>query len=317
VSAVPTTALRIVLALGGNALLRRDQAMTPANQLANVRRAATQVALVARGNELLLTHGNGPQVGLLALQASAYTAVPAYPLDVLGAETDGMLGYLLEQELSNRLPSRAVATLITRVEVRLTDPAFDAPSKPIGPVYAAADAERVAIRHGWTMAADGTGMRRVVPSPAPMRVMNLQSIRWLLSHGVLVIAGGGGGVPVAMQPAAADEPSGTPPSLQGVEAVVDKDATSALLARDLQADVLLIATDVPALYADWSLPTQRPVLTATPAELSSMNFATGSMGPKVQAACDFVRATGKRAVIGSLDDIQAMLQGTAGTQISL
>lgn len=309
--------MRIVLALGGNALLRRDQALTPANQLANVRRAAAQVALVARGNELLLTHGNGPQVGLLALQASAYTAVPAYPLDVLGAETDGMLGYLLEQELSNRLPSRAVATLITRVEVRLTDPAFGAPTKPIGPVYALADAERIGQRHGWTMAADGTGQRRVVPSPAPLRVMNMASIRFLLSHGVLVIAGGGGGVPVALQPAAADEPAGTPPSLQGVEAVVDKDATSALLARELQADVLLIATDVPALYVDWQRPTQHALLAATPAELDRLELAAGSMGPKVKAACDFVRATGQRAVIGSLDDIQAMLAGTAGTQIRL
>ena len=309
--------MRIVLALGGNALLRRDQALTPANQLANVRRAAAQVALVARGNELLLTHGNGPQVGLLALQASAYTAVPAYPLDVLGAETDGMLGYLLEQELSNHLPSRAVATLITRVEVALADPAFGAPTKPIGPVYAHADAERVGLRHGWTMAGDGTGQRRVVPSPAPLRVMNMASIRFLLSHGVLVIAGGGGGVPVALQPAAADEPAGTPPSLQGVEAVVDKDATSALLARELHADVLLIATDVPALYVDWQRPTQHALLAATPAELDRLELAAGSMGPKVKAACDFVRATGQRAVIGSLDDIQAMLAGTAGTQIRL
>ena len=300
--------MKLVVALGGNALLRRDQPPTADNQLENIRRAAAQLARVAAQNDLVLTHGNGPQVGLLALQAEAYVKVDAYPLDVLGAQTDGMIGYLLEQELANLLPAtRAVTTLMTRVEVDPQDPAFGRPSKPIGPVYSKAESERVAAEKGWTMAVDGAAFRRVVASPQPLRVLGLRAIRWLLEHGAVVIAAGGGGIPVAR--------SGAGEGLHGVEAVIDKDLCSSLLARELQADVLVIATDVPAVYVDWGQPTQRAIGKVTPQALAGHGFAAGSMGPKVEAARAFVLATGQRAVIGSLDRIEDMLAGTAGTQV--
>lgn len=302
--------MKVVVALGGNALLRRDQPPTADNQLDNIRRAAAQLARVARQHDLVLTHGNGPQVGLLALQAAAYEAVEAYPLDVLGAQTDGMIGYLLEQELANLLPAtRTVTTLITRVEVSLQDPAFQHPTKPIGPVYSQGDADRVAAEKGWVMAADGDAFRRVVASPLPVRVLGLQAIRWLLEHGALVIAAGGGGIPVARGGDASDH------RLQGVSAVIDKDLCTGLLARELKADVLVIATDVAAVYLDWGLPTQRAIGKVTPQALEGHDFAAGSMGPKVEAARAFVLATGRRAVIGSLDQIEAMLAGSAGTQV--
>ncbi|WP_394787143.1 carbamate kinase [Rhodoferax sp.] len=304
--------MKIVVALGGNALLRRGQALSADNQLANIRRAATQLARIAHAHTLVLTHGNGPQVGLLALQSAAYTAVDTavetYPLDVLGAETEGMIGYLLEQELANLLPAkRAITTLLTRVEVDPLDPAFAHPSKPIGPIYNARQAAQLATDKGWKMAADGESMRRVVASPQPLRVLGLDAIRWLLEHDALVIAAGGGGIPVAR---GADGHS-----LQGVEAVIDKDLCSSLLARELQADCLVIATDVAAVYLDWGQPSQRALGTVTPKELAQHSWPAGSMGPKVAAACAFVVATGRRAVIGSLDDIEALLAGTAGTQI--
>jgi carbamate kinase len=306
--------MRLVVALGGNALLRREQPLTAENQLANIRRAAAQLARVAQQHDMVLTHGNGPQVGLLALQAAAYKPVDAYPLDVLGAQTDGMIGYLLEQELANLLPaSRVVATLITRVEVDAHDPAFKHPTKPIGPVYGQAEAEQVAAAKGWRMVADGEGWRRVVASPQPQRVLGLQAIRWLLERGALVIAAGGGGIPVARTPS----PQGAhgPDTLQGVAAVIDKDLCSGLLARELQADVLVIATDVAGVFVDWGLPTQRALGHVTPAQLEGIAFAAGSMGPKVEAARAFVQATGRRAVIGSLDQIEQLLAGQAGTQI--
>lgn len=302
--------MKVVVALGGNALLRRDQPPTADNQLANIRRAAAQLARVAAQHDLVLTHGNGPQVGLLALQAAAYEEVEAYPLDVLGAQTDGMIGYLLEQELANLLPAtRTVTTLITRVEVSLQDPAFQHPTKPIGPVYTQAESERVATDKGWVMAADGDAFRRVVASPLPVRVLGLQAIRWLLEHGALVIAAGGGGIPVARSGEGDDH------GLQGVSAVIDKDLCTSLLARELKADVLVIATDVAAVYLDWGLPTQRAIGKVTPQALAGHDFAAGSMGPKVEAARAFVLATGQRAVIGSLDHIEAMLAGNAGTQV--
>lgn len=300
--------MRIVVALGGNALLRRDQPPTAENQLENIRSAASQLARVAEKHDLVLTHGNGPQVGLLALQADAYVKVDAYPLDVLGAQTDGMIGYLLEQELANRLPAtREVATLITRVEVDPKDPAFKHPSKPIGPVYAKVESEQIATAKGWSMAPDGSAFRRVVASPQPVRVLGLQAIRWLLERGALVIAAGGGGIPVARYKGTKD--------LQGVEAVIDKDLCSSLLARELQADLLVIATDVSAVFLDWGKPTQNALDKVTPQDLSQYDFAAGSMGPKVEAAQAFVLATGKRAVIGSLEQIEGMLEGSAGTQV--
>ena len=313
--------MKLVVALGGNALLRRDQPPTAENQLANIRRAAQQLARVAAQHTLVLTHGNGPQVGLLALQAEAYTGVEAYPLDVLGAQTDGMIGYLLEQELANLLPAaRVVATLITRVEVHAQDPAFQHPTKPIGPVYTQAEAERLAAAKGWAIAPERTGWRRVVASPLPQRVLGLQAIAWLLERNAVVIAAGGGGIPVVRgAPAAVGSGSGAgagaAAALQGVAAVIDKDLCSSLLACELQADVLVIATDVPAVFLDWGLPTQRALGRVTPAELAGQAFAAGSMAPKVAAALAFVRATGRRAVIGSLDHIEELLAGQAGTQV--
>ncbi len=300
--------MRLVVAIGGNALLRRGQALSAANQLDNIRRATVQLARVASGNELVVTHGNGPQVGLLALQAAAYPEVESYPLDVLGAETDGMIGYLIEQELSNALAgSRTVATLLTRVEVDRDDPAFKRPTKPIGPVYTESEARRIAAARQWEIAADGTGFRRVVASPRPLRVLGLDPIRWLLQQGAVVIAAGGGGIPVAT---AADGRS-----LVGVDAVIDKDLCSGLLARGLEAECLVIVTDVTSVFLDWGTPRQRAVGKVTPQALAKQAFAAGSMGPKVEAACAFVLATGKRAVIGSLDQIEALLDGTAGTQV--
>jgi carbamate kinase len=304
--------MKVVVALGGNALLRRDQPPTADNQLTNIRRAAAQLARVAAQHDLVLTHGNGPQVGLLALQAAAYDKVEAYPLDVLGAQTDGMIGYLLEQELANLLPAtRTLTTLITRVEVDPLDPAFQHPTKPIGPVYVRVDADRLAAEKGWFMAADGAAFRRVVASPLPLRVLGLQAIRWLLEHGALVIAAGGGGIPVARSG------EGGAQGLHGVAAVIDKDLCTSLLARELQADVLVIATDVPAVYLDWGQPTQRAIGRVTPQALAGHDFAAGSMGPKVEAARAFVLATGRRAVIGSLDHIEELLAGSAGTQVGL
>ena len=309
--------MKLVVALGGNALLRRDQPPTAENQLVNIRRAAQQLARVAAQHTLVLTHGNGPQVGLLALQAEAYTGVEAYPLDVLGAQTDGMIGYLLEQELANLLPTtRVVATLITRVEVHAQDPAFEHPTKPIGAVYTQAEAERLAAAKGWAIAPERTGWRRVVASPLPQRVLGLQAIAWLLERNAVVIAAGGGGIPVVRgAPAVVGAEAGAAAALQGVAAVIDKDLCTSLLARELQADVLVIATDVPAVYLDWGLPTQRALGRVTPAELAGQAFAAGSMAPKVAAALAFVRATGRRAVIGSLDHIEDLLAGQAGTQV--
>lgn len=302
--------MRLVVAIGGNALLQRGQALSAPNQLDNIRRATLQLARVAAGNELVVTHGNGPQVGLLALQAAAYPDVDSYPLDVLGAETDGMIGYLIEQELSNALAgARTVATLLTRVEVDRDDPALKHPTKPIGPVYTENEARRIATARQWSIAADGTGFRRVVASPRPLRVLGLDPIRWLLQRGAVVIAAGGGGIPVAT---AAD---GT--SLAGVDAVIDKDLCSGLLARGIDVDCLVIVTDVASVFLDWGTPDQRAAGKVTPQALSAHSFAAGSMGPKVEAACEFVLATGKRAVIGSLDQIEAMLAGTAGTQVCL
>jgi carbamate kinase len=301
--------MRLVVALGGNALLRRTQLPSAGNQLENVRLACAQVSRVAAVHDMVLTHGNGPQVGLLALQSAAYTAVDSYPLDVLDAESEGMLGYLLEQELANLLPaSRAVASLLTRVEVDPLDPAFQNPTKPIGPVYTKAQADELAERRHWAMAADGAGWRRVVPSPKPLRVTGLEVIRGLLARGTLVIAAGGGGIPVVPKPGGG--------GLQGVEAVIDKDLCSALIATELQADCLIIATDVDAVYLDWGLPTQRAVGRTTSQALATHAFAAGSMAPKVQAACGFVRASGRRAAIGALGDIVALLAGHRGTQIT-
>lgn len=300
--------MRIVIALGGNALLRRDEPLTAENQLVNIKRAAAEIVKLAPGNQLIITHGNGPQVGLLALQNSAYKPLEAYPLDILDAETEGMIGYLLEQEITNSLPEpRPIATLLTRVEVSEDDPAFNHPSKPIGPVYSKQQAQRMVKERHWAVAEDGAGYRRVVASPQPQRILGVEPILWLLQHDTIVIAAGGGGIPVTV--------AKHTHQCSGVEAVIDKDACSALLAQQLFADYLLIATDVAAVYQNWGKATQQPIRQIAATELNSMSFAAGSMAPKVKAACQFVQATQKPAVIGALEQIQAMLQGVSGTQI--
>ena len=299
--------MRIVIALGGNALLQRGQPMTADNQRANVRLAAERIAEVVPGNEVVIAHGNGPQVGLLALQAAAYQDVPPYPLDVLGAQTEAMIGYVVEQELGNLLPFETpLATLLTMIEVDPDDPAFEHPTKPIGPVYDRATAEQLVRDRGWTIAPDGNGFRRVVASPRPQRIFELRPIQQLLERGTVVVCAGGGGIPTVYDGRR---------KLHGVEAVIDKDLASSLLARDLGADLLVIATDVDAVYAGWGTPEQRRLGTVTPDDLEELELPAGSMGPKVQAACEFVRATGHRAVVGSLADITELVAGTTGTQV--
>ena len=300
--------MRIVVALGGNALLRRGQPMTADNQRENIRTATAQIARVAPGNELVVAHGNGPQVGLLSLQAAAYTDVAPYPLDVLGAETEGMIGYMIEQELGNLLPKDVpFATLLTQVEVDPKDPAFQNPTKPIGPVYSEADAKRLAAEKGWDIAPDGDKFRRVVPSPKPKHIFEIRPIKWLLEKGTVVICAGGGGIPTMY---------GEDGNLKGIEAVIDKDLASSLLAQQLNSDLLVIATDVNAAFINWGKPDQKGIAHAHPDELEKLGFAAGSMGPKVEAACEFARKTGKTAVIGALADIEAIVQGKAGTRVS-
>ncbi len=300
--------MRVVIALGGNALLRRGQPLEASLQRANVRVAARAIAEVAPEHELVVTHGNGPQVGLLALQAEALESVAPYPLDVLGAESEGMIGYMIEQEIAGLLPGRALATLLTQVEVDADDPAFRNPSKPIGPLYAQAEAAALARTRGWCMARDGEGVRRVVPSPRPRRILEIETIALLVDAGVLVVCAGGGGIPVVVGAAGA---------VRGVEAVVDKDHSAALLATELGADMLLMLTDVPAVFADWPAPAVRPIRRTTPAQLAAMSFDAGSMGPKVEAACRFVEETGASAAIGALTEMPALLRGEAGTLLRL
>lgn len=296
--------MRVVVALGGNALLRRGEAPESAAQRRNVDSAAASIAELAREHEVVLTHGNGPQVGLLALQSEAYTQVPAYPLDVLGAESEGMIGYLLEQGLRNELPGREVATLLTQVVVDPGDPAFAAPTKPIGSVYPEADARRLAAERGWAVAPDGDGFRRVVASPEPLEIVELDAIRVLLDGGVLPICVGGGGIPVSRNG-----------RLAGVEAVIDKDKAAGLLAERLGADALLLLTDVEAVELGWGTPGARPLGTVTVDALREHAFAPGSMAPKVAAACRFVEATGGKAAIGALDRAAEILAGGSGTTV--
>jgi len=305
--------LRVVVALGGNALLRRGEPLTAENQRLNARAACEALAPLALEHELVISHGNGPQVGLLALQGAAYTEVAPYPLDLLGAQTEGMIGYLIQQELGNVLPfEKHLATLLTQIEVDPDDSAFGNPTKPIGPIYTAEQASVLEQEKGWAFKPDGDSMRRVVPSPLPKRIFGLQTIEVLLRDGAVVICAGGGGIPVMYTEEAV--PAGR--RLVGIEAVIDKDLASALLAADLKAEVLAIVTDVDGVYADWGTPEQRLISRATPEEMSAGEFAAGSMGPKVRAACTFVEQTGGRAVIGSITDTQALLRGEAGTTVA-
>ena len=285
--------------------------MTAENQRKNVRAAARALAPVAANHQLVIGHGNGPQVGLLALQAAAYANVESYPLDVLGAETEGMIGYLIEQELGNLLPfERPFATILTMVEVDPDDPAFLNPTKFIGPVYLRDEAERLAHTKGWVFKLDGNKWRRVVASPEPKRIFELRPIKWLLERNTVVIAAGGGGIPTMYA-------RGMERQLTGAECVIDKDLASELLARELDADRFIMLTDADAVYADWDRPSRRAIRSASPDALTPLAFCAGSMGPKVDAACRFARATGKPAAIGALAELEKIIAGQAGTTISV
>ncbi|MEM1049860.1 MAG: carbamate kinase [Pseudomonadota bacterium] len=300
--------MRVFIALGGNALLRRGQALTAENQRENVQVAAKAMAPIAAEHELVISHGNGPQVGLLALQGAAYKPDEAYPLDVLGAQTEGMIGYMIEQELGNLLPFEVpFATILTMIEVDAADPAFKDPTKFIGPVYDEATARKFAEEKGWAIRQDGDKWRRVVASPQPRRIFEIRPIQWLLEKKTIVICAGGGGIPTVYD---ADR------NLHGIEAVIDKDFASELLARDLGADLFIMATDADAVYADWGTPEQRAIRSAAPEAMRNFDFAAGSMGPKVDAACQFAERTGKAAAIGALADLPAIVEGHAGTTIT-
>ncbi len=301
--------MRVVIALGGNALLKRGQQLSAENQRANVKTAAKAIAAVMEaGHEVVISHGNGPQVGLLALQDAAYKEGSSYPLDVLSAESIGMIGYLIEQELDNLLPDRKLTgTLLTQIEVNPKDPAFGKPSKPIGPVYDEAEALEIGKTRGWVMGRDGSKFRRLVASPLPKRIFQIKVIRLLVDHGVTVICAGGGGIPVIRLEDG---------SFTGIEAVIDKDRASALLAEEIGAQALLMLTDVDGVYLGWGTNAQTLINRTTPAEIRKQEFASGSMGPKVEAAAGFVDGGGNLAGIGRLEDAAAILKGNAGTLVT-
>ncbi len=298
----------VVVALGGNALLQRGQKPDADTQVANVHRAIEALAPLAHDHQLVLTHGNGPQVGVLALQSAADRSLSEpYPFDVLGAQTQGMIGYWLHQSLQNALPGRQVATLLSQTLVSAADPAFADPTKFVGPIYQEEEAKRFAAERGWVVKQDGQHWRRVVPSPLPQRVVETRLIRLLLQSNAIVVTAGGGGVPVMRNERG---------QLEGVEAVVDKDLTASLLAEALEADALLLLTDVPRVLRDYGTPEETPIANSTPAELRRLDFATGSMGPKVDAVCRFVEMTGDMAAIGELSDSVKIIEGTAGTIVT-
>jgi carbamate kinase len=299
--------MRLVIALGGNALLRRGEPMTANVQRTNVRSAVQALAPIVLKNKVVITHGNGPQIGLLALQQVANKGFDPFPLDVLGAQTEGMIGYLIEQELDNVLPpGKLVASLLTRVLVDQRDSAFENPTKFVGPLYDRTRADELVRQRGWLFRQDGTGWRRVVSSPAPIEILEAGVISLLVEQDVTVICAGGGGIPVIRQ---------TDGSEIGVEAVIDKDHASALLARLIGADGLVMLTDVAAVQLEFGTPNARAIRHATPTMLADHAFPAGSMGPKVNAACSFANQTGKFAAIGALDEISAILEGRAGTRI--
>ena len=301
--------MRIVIALGGNALLRRGEKMTAENQRENIRIAAKVLAPIIEKHEVVISHGNGPQVGLLSLQSAAYKEVEEYPLDILGAQTQGMIGYMIEQELGNHLPVEIpIASILTMVEIDPEDPAFSNPTKPIGPIYDEKEARDLAKLKGWNIKQDGEYWRRVVPSPEPHRIFQLRPIHWLLEKGTVVICAGGGGIPTSYKDNG---------KLEGVEVVIDKDRASSLLAFELEADLLIMATDTDGVYLDWGSESEKIISKTTPEEISKYSFDKGSMGPKVEAACSFVERSGQRAVIGSLKDIEKMVSGISGTQFLL
>jgi carbamate kinase len=300
--------MRIVAALGGNALLERGERPDSGIQQGHVESAVAALAPLAREHELIITHGNGPQVGMLAMESARNPALSRpYPFDVLGAQTQGMIGYWLVQALQNALPGRLAGCLVCRTLVSADDPAFADPAKFVGPVYDEAGARQLAARYGWQIRQDGTAWRRVVPSPEPVRLLELPLVSELLTTGAIVVCAGGGGVPVTQ------DATGT---MRGVEAVVDKDLTAALLARAVHAEALLLLTDVESVQENFGTAQARPIRLATPSELRGRPFPAGSMGPKVEAACRFTEATGGLAAIGRLDDAEAMARRKAGTIIA-
>ncbi|MEU3644884.1 carbamate kinase [Lentzea sp. NPDC034063] len=297
--------MRIVVALGGNALLMRGERADASVQLRHVETAARALAPLAEEHELIVCHGNGPQIGLLALESEADPSLSRpYPLDSLGAETQGMIGYWLAQSLRNAGVRKPVLAVVTQTVVDASDQAFSAPTKFIGPIYDRAQADRLVARNGWTVAADGPHWRRVVPSPEPLRLVEQESVEQLVNSGTIVVCAGGGGAPVV------DDGR-----LHGVEAVVDKDLTSAALAISLKADHLLLLTDVPAVMSDYGMPTAAPLRHLDVADLGDLSFPAGSMGPKIEACRRFVEATGSTAAIGALADAEGLLRGTAGTTV--
>ena len=300
--------MRIVVALGGNALLRRGQKPDAEVQERNVATAVASLAPLADEHELVITHGNGPQVGVLALQsASDPNLTTPYPFDVLGAQTQGMIGYWLLQSMQNALPRRQVAAIINQTLVEAGDPAFRDPTKFVGQVYGEQDARRLAADRGWTVKPDGEFWRRVVGSPTPKRVVETRLIRLLLESGAIVICAGGGGVPVVRN---------VQGLLEGVEAVVDKDLTTSVLAEALDADALLVLTDVAHVSRNFGTDQAEPILRASAVALRREEFPAGSMGPKVEAVCRFVEVTGAMAAIGRLEDAAAILRGEAGTIVT-
>jgi carbamate kinase len=300
--------MRVVVALGGNALLQRGQELSAENQRENIRIAAEQLAAIHKNHELIIAHGNGPQVGLAALMDAAYTDVGPYPLDVLGAKTVGMIGYIIEQELGNVIPFEDhIVTVLTQVLVDSADPAFQKPTKPVGPVYSREEAEKLQKEEGWSMAPDGESFRKVVPSPLPQRIIEISAIRTLVDNGYVVICAGGGGIPVAY-----DEHR----KLFGVEAVIDKDLASGLLAKGLDAEMFVMLTDVANVFVDFGTENQKSIKAAHPDALEALDFAAGSMGPKVLGACQFVRETGQQSAIGQLSELTGIMAGEAGTLIS-
>jgi carbamate kinase len=299
---------RLLIALGGNAISVRSQPLDAAPQVINVHRAVAALAPLAATHDLVITHGNGPQVGLLALESAADTALARpYPLDALGAETQGLIGYWLAQAMLNAVPGREVVALVTQTLVVGDDPAFSEPTKFIGPTYNEDQARTLATARGWTVRADGAYWRRVVPSPAPQSIIEIEVIERLVNSGVIVICAGGGGVPV-IRDAAGD--------VVGVEAVIDKDLSSALIAELIQADALLLLTDVAAVSPDINDPAAAAITRSTPNDLRSRQFPAGSMGPKVEAACRFVERGGGMAAIGALADVASILEGVAGTIVT-
>ncbi len=299
--------MRIVIALGGNALLQKGQPLEAPIQLENIIRACQAIAEIGGNHDLIITHGNGPQVGLLALQAESYKGVKPYPLDILDAETEGMLGYQITRELTNVLPERKVVSVLTQVLVDAKDPAFAKPSKPVGPIYPAADRQTLSDEYGWAFTEVADGLRRVVPSPEPRQIIELAAIRLLVEHEHIVVCAGGGGIPVCSDRAG---------ELKGAAAVIDKDMTSALLAKELNAELLLLLTDIDAVYEHWGSDRASPLRESTPEKLRRLDFEAGTMAPKVAAACAFIEASGGVVRIGDLYDLPRVMRGDSGTCIS-